>query len=74
MSSKRRTVSYPDDVAPDPWELLNQLRGCRDSPYWNRSLSAIGGMILLRAAQVEVDKYVGKSQGPRGGQDANGRS
>lgn len=71
MRRKRRTISYPDNVSPDPWELLEQLRGCRDSPYWNRSLSDLGGMILSRAAQTEFAKYAGKAQDSRRGKKSN---
>ncbi len=58
MKRKRRTISYPSDVTPDLLELLGQLREVRDGPYWKRSLSDIGGMILLKAAQTEVEKYI----------------
>ena len=50
-------ISYPVGVTPDLEELLHQLRDSRDSPYWNRSLSDIGGMILLKGAQAELRKY-----------------
>ncbi len=50
-------ISYPARITPDPEELLSQLRECRDSPYWNRSLSDIGGMILLKGAEAELEKY-----------------
>ena len=54
-------ISYPTGVTPDLEDLLVQLRECRDSPYWNRSLSDIGGMVLLKGAEAEVNKY---SSGP----------
>ena len=50
-------VSYPVGLMPDLEELLHQLRASSESPYWNRSLSDIGGMILLKGAQAEVRKY-----------------
>lgn len=59
MVRKRRTVSYEqsrsDDL--DLEQLLQQLRDSRRSPYRNRSLSDIGGMILLDAAAEEVAHY-----------------
>ena len=50
-------ISYPAGVTPDLEELLVQLRESRDSPYWNRSLSDIGGMVLLKGAEAELEKY-----------------
>ena len=50
-------ISYPAGITPDPAELLIQLRECRDSPYWHRSLSDIGGMVLLKGAQAELERY-----------------
>ena len=55
-------ISYPEGVTPDPEELLNELRECRDGPYWNRSLSDIGGMVLLKGAQAELEKYGAQDQ------------
>ena len=60
-------ISYPIGVTPDPEELLIQLRECRDSPYWNRSLSDIGGMVLLKGAVVEIQKYDGESEESQNG-------
>ena len=57
LPRKRRMISYPMGIIPDPEELLIQLRECRDSPYWNRSLSDIGGMVLLKGAEAELEKY-----------------
>ena len=57
MARKRHTISYPVENQPDLRDLLNRLRGSTESPYWNRSLSDIGGMILLKAAIEEVTKY-----------------
>ena len=62
MPRKRRMISYPIGVTPDPEELLLQLRECRDSPYWNRSLSDIGGMVLLKGAEAELEKYDSPTQ------------
>ena len=57
LARKRRMISYPAGVTPDPLELLVKLQECRDSPYWNRSLSDIGGMILLKGAEAEIERY-----------------
>ncbi len=59
MSRRRRTISYEEASSdePDLEQLLNMLRRSKVSPYWNRSLSDIGGMILLTGAQAEVDRY-----------------
>ena len=61
MSRKRQTISYPEEDQPNLHDLLVQLKACVDSPYWNRSISDIGGMILLRAAQAEVSKYIARN-------------
>ena len=50
-------ISYPDGVTPDPLELLPKLQESRESPYWNRSLSDIGGMVLLEGVEAELEKY-----------------
>ena len=55
-------ISYPDGVTPDPLELLTKLQECRDSPYWNRSLSDIGGMVLLKGAEAEIKRYDSQTQ------------
>ena len=57
MVRKRVTISYTASSQPDLDGLLNRLKASKDSPYWNRSLSDIGGMILAEAAQREVDRY-----------------
>ena len=62
MARKRRMISYPDGVTPDPLELLTKLQECRDSPYWNRSLSDIGGMVLLKGAEAEIERYDSQTQ------------
>ena len=62
LARKRRIISYPDGVTPDPLELLTKLQECRDSPYWNRSLSDIGGMVLVKGAEAEIERYDGLSQ------------
>ena len=59
---KRRMLSYPDGVVPDPLELLTKLQECRDSPYWNRSLSDIGGIVLLKGAEAEIERYDSQTQ------------
>lgn len=56
-------ISYPDGVTSDPLELLTRLQEGRDSPYWNRSLSDIGGMVLLKGAEAEIQRYDGQSRG-----------
>ncbi len=63
MARRRQTISYMVGDQPDLRDLLDQLRECTASPYWNRSLSDIGGMILLRAAQEEVAKYTTQEVG-----------
>lgn len=65
LTRKRRMISYPDGVTPDPLELLTKLQECRDSPYWNRSLSDIGGMVLLKGAEAEIERYDSHSQDNR---------
>lgn len=62
LARKRRMISYPDGVTPDPLELLIKLQECRDSPYWNRSLSDIGGMVLLKGAEAEIERYDNQTQ------------
>ena len=59
MSRKRRTISYEEASGNevDLDQLLRMLRRSKNSPYWNRSLSDIGGMILLTGAQAEVELY-----------------
>lgn len=57
MVRKRMTISYATASEPDLAELLHRLKASKDSPYWNRSLSDIGGMILADAAQREVETY-----------------
>ena len=54
-------ISYLIGDRPDFGDLLDQLRGCSESPNWNRSLSDFGGMILLRATQEKVAKYMAQS-------------
>ena len=55
---ERATFSY--DTAsgePDLKEQLLKLRAMRNSPYWNRSLADIAGMILLENVPKEVARY-----------------
>ena len=56
MARKRQTISYPVEGQAELLDILVKLKGCPDSPYWNRSISDIGGMILYRAAQEEISK------------------
>ncbi len=76
MTRKRRTISYQEEPdQPDLEDLLVKLRSCRNSPYWNRSLSDIGGMILSNAAEEELAKYSGREHPhPTGERDSNNDS
>ena len=55
-------ISHPDGIAPNPLELLTNLQECRVSPYWNRSLSGIGGMVLLEGGEAEIEGYDSQTQ------------
>lgn len=54
----RATFSYEaSNTDPDLKEQISKLRAMKDSPYWNRSLADIAGMILLRYVPKEIQKY-----------------
>jgi len=55
-------ISYPDRITPDPLKLLAKLQALRDSPFWNRSLSDIGEMVLLKGSKAEFERYESKTQ------------
>jgi hypothetical protein len=58
MVRERGTFSYdPSAISPDLMEQIEQLAKMEDSPYWNRSLSSIAGMILMKAVPKEIQKY-----------------
>ncbi len=42
---------------PDLKEQILKLRAMRNSPYWNRSLADIAGMILLESLPKEIERY-----------------
>ena len=55
---ERAAFSYePSNSAPDLKEQILKLRAMRNSPYWNRSLADIAGMILLEYVPKEIEKY-----------------
>ena len=58
MARKRGQFSYEaSNSVPDLIEQINRLRGMKNSPYWERSLASIAGMILSEAVQKEIKKY-----------------
>jgi len=55
---ERASFSYEASTSePDLKEQILKLRAMRDSPYWNRSLADIAGMILLEHVPKEIEKY-----------------
>jgi len=55
---ERATFSYEAATdEPDLKEQILKLRAMRNSPYWNRSLADIAGMILLEYVPKEIEKY-----------------
>jgi hypothetical protein len=55
---ERATFSYdPSAISPDLKEQILKLGEMENSPYWNRSLADIAGMILMKAVPKEVEKY-----------------
>ena len=55
---ERATFSYePSSSDPDLKEQILKLRAMRNSPYWNRSLADIAGMILLEYVPKEIKRY-----------------
>jgi len=56
----RERASFSYDVSsgePDLKEQILKLRAMRNSPYWNRSLADIAGMILLESLPKEIERY-----------------
>jgi len=57
---ERATFSYEASAAdPDLKGLILKLRAMRNSPYWNRSLADIAGMVLLEYVPKEIERYEG---------------
>jgi len=55
---ERATFSYEASTSEsDLKEQILKLRAMRNSPYWNRSLADIAGMILLEYVPKEIEKY-----------------
>jgi hypothetical protein len=55
---ERATFSYEaSSTDPDLKEQILKLRDMKDSPYWNRSLADIAGMILLKFVPKEIEKH-----------------
>lgn len=55
---ERATFSYEASTSePDLKEQILKLRAMRNSPYWNRSLADIAGMILLEHVPKEIERY-----------------
>ncbi len=55
---ERATFSYEASTSePDLKEQIVKLRAMRNSPYWNRSLADIAGMILLESLPKEIERY-----------------
>jgi len=56
----RERASFSYDASsgePDLKEQILKLRAMRNSPYWNRSLADIAGMILLEYVLKELERY-----------------
>ncbi len=63
---ERATFSYEAVTdEPDLKEQIQKLRAMRNSPYWNRSLADIAGMILLENVPKEIERYE-QTEGKRG--------
>lgn len=55
---ERASFSYEASTSEaDLKEQILKLRAMRNSPYWNRSLADIAGMILLEYVPKEIEKY-----------------
>ncbi len=55
---ERATFSYEASASDsDLKEQILKLRAMKDSPYWNRSLADIAGMILLKYMPKEIQRY-----------------
>ncbi len=56
----RERASFSYDASSGELDLKEQilkLRAMRNSPYWNRSLADIAGMILLENVPKEIERY-----------------
>jgi len=63
---ERATFSYEASTSEtDLKEQILALRAMRNSPYWNRSLADIAGMILLEYVPKEIERYE-QTEGKRG--------
>jgi hypothetical protein len=61
---ERATFSYEASTSdPDLKEQILKLRAMKDSPYWNRSLADIAGMILLKYVPKEIQRYEQSEKG-----------
>ena len=61
---ERATFSYEASSSdPDLKEQILQLRDMKDSPYWNRSLADIAGMILLKYVPKEIQRCEQSEEG-----------
>lgn len=55
---ERASFSYEASTSEtDLKEQILKLRAMRNSPYWNRSLADIAGMILLEYVAKELERY-----------------
>jgi len=55
---ERASFSYEASASePDLKEQILKLRAMRNSPYWNRSLADIAGMILLEYVPKEIKRH-----------------
>ncbi len=55
---ERASFSYETSPSePDLKEQILKLRAMKNSPYWNRSLADIAGMILLESLPKEIERY-----------------
>jgi len=56
----RERASFSYDASsgePDLKEQILKLRAMKNSPYWNRSLADIAGMILLEYVPKEIKRH-----------------
>jgi len=56
----RERASFSYDASsgePDLKEQILKLRAMKNSPYWNRSLADITGMILLEYVPKEIKRH-----------------
>ena len=60
---ERASFSYEASTSePDLKEQILKLRAMKNSPYWNRSLADIAGMILLESLPKELERYEQKEE------------